>query len=148
MAMRRWSPSERGTNPVDVITTALNSLANGTAASGDVSNDAADELDLFCDLELVFTAASAPTADLTIDAYVQRSLDGTNYEDATAARPPAAGYVGSFVSANSASAQRLIIPRVEIPPEDCKIVLVNNLGVALAASGNVLRALFYTEQIV
>ena len=149
MSVRQWKPSARAGNPATVMSTDLNSLADGAAVlSGALSNDANDELDLYADVELLFTAAAAPDADMTLDLYVVRSVDGTNFEDATAARPPASGYVGSFVSANSTGAQRLVVPRVELPPEDFKLLLVNNLGAALVASGNVLTALFYTEQVV
>lgn len=149
MATQKWIRSTRGTaGLVSLLTTELNSLANAAAATSASAISNTTELDMYVDFELVFQHGSAPTADTTHDLYLVRSIDGTNYEDATAARPPAMGSVGSFVCDNTTSAQRKYISGILLPPGDFKVMLVNQSGQAMAASSNTLKAVVYNQQVV
>lgn len=141
-----WLPgaSSRASNPFTVLSTELNALANGAAVTSGVI-DNTDEGDQFCDIELVWAAAALPTADRTVDLYWVRSLDGTDYEDASATRPPATAFIGSFVTDNVTTIQRKIIGQVAMPRRDCKLLIVNSTGQAFAASGNVLRMYTYRQ---
>jgi hypothetical protein len=143
----QWVDSARsGGALVTEMTTALNGLASAAAAaSGTVSNDAALELDRFADAELLVTFGTAPVADLAVALYLRRSINGTDFEDASASRPPANGLVGVFPLAAVTTAQRLIIPGIVLPPTDFQWYVVNNAGQAFAASGNTLRVRYYTE---
>lgn len=143
----QWSESARsGGALVTEMSAVLNSLASGAAAaSSTVSNDASVERDRFADAELVVTYGVAPVVDLSVGLYIRRSLDGTNFEDATATRPPVNGLVGVFSLASTTSQQRIIIPGIVLPPTDFQWYLVNSAGQAMAASGNTLRVLYYTE---
>lgn len=144
----RWFPSARGTNPVTALSTELNSLANNAGAlSGVISNDAAAELDLFMDLELVVTFGTAPTEDSLIEAYIVRQIDGTNYETNTTEGRPRDGFVGGFILDNVTTAQRIIVRSVQAPPEDFKVFVVNKSGQAFPASGSTVKAFFYTEKV-
>jgi hypothetical protein len=140
----KWLPSTRAGNPVDLMTTELNSLTStGTATSATIDNDA--DHDMYMDLFLTIDYASGPTAGSIIECYVVRSYDGTNFEDI----PPQAGLVGAFVLANTTNTQILCIPGVPVPPEDFKMhVIAKTTGQTAQASGNTLKALFYGEQIV
>src|SRR5690606_20842126 len=97
-AVIRWRPSARGTNPVTVLATELNSLSNGAGAlSAAISNDASDELDLYMDLELAVTFGSAPNANTAVQAHIVRQIDGTNYEDTATDGRPIHGQCGGFI---------------------------------------------------
>lgn len=144
-AVTRFKASARATNPADVITTGLNSLANNAAAlSAAQSNDAADEGDLYADLELAVTFGTAPTENALVEVYIVRTVDGTNHETDSAEGRPKNGYVGGFVVDNVTTAQRLILPFVLLPPRDFKILLINKSGQAFPASGSTLKAYYYT----
>ena len=155
MADIRWKASGRATNPLTLMTTELNALANNAAAlssvlggTGVVPNGT--DLDLYADIEILVTFGVAPTANNTIDIYIVRSVDGgTNFEDASATGPvlPKNGYVGSGILRAVTTAQRMVIPAVLLPPGDFKVMVVNNnTGQALAATGNTVRAFFYHQQ--
>lgn len=143
----RFKPSARAGNPLSLMTTELNALGSAAGViSAVLSNDAADELDLYVDLELTVTYAVAPTENSLVEVYIVRSVDGTNYEDASAEGRPKHGYVGGFVLDNVTSAQRIILPEVRLPPDDFKLYVVNKAGTAMPATGTVIKGLFYTEQ--
>lgn len=132
-------------NPFSVMTTELNSLAStGTATSAAVDNSS----DLYTegDFELVITYGTNPTAGSVIELYLARSVDGgSNYE----AVPPAGGVVGAFSLIASTSAQRIIIPNVVLPAGFFKAyVVAKTTGQTAAASGNTLRLMKYTQQVV
>ena len=148
MATSKWIRSVVGTSGlVTLETTSLNSLADAAAITS-TAIDNSSTLDMYCDLELYVPSwTSAPTADKTCDVYLVRSNDGTNYEDATAARPSVNGAVGSFVLDNTAGAQRHNLPGILIPPGKFKLLFVNKSGFAMAASGNILSGLFYNQQV-
>lgn len=148
MARQAYVLSTRGSSGLltGLATTALNSLASGAAVEIDFPNTT--ENDLNVDFELLVTFASAPTADQTIDFAWRRTLDGVNFEDSSAARLPANGVIGQMSVAASASAQRLILPGVTIPPLSSKLVLRNSTSQAFVSAGNVLRALAYNVGII
>lgn len=149
MATSKWIRSTTGTSGlVTLETTSLNSFADSTAVIG-AAYDNSTLLDLYCDLELYVSSwGTAPTADKTVDVYLVRSVDGTNYEDASASRPPANGSVGSFVMDNVATASRHNLPGILLPPGKFKFMLVNKAGFTMASSGNILSGLFYNQQVV
>lgn len=151
MADVKWLKSTRSGNPIDLLTTELNSLATTGSAISGAAHDNATELDMYMDLFLTITYGSNPTAGSRIECYVVRSYDGTNFEDASTTGPvvPQSGFVGAFILRATTSAQILCIPGVSIPPEDFKVMVVaKTTGQTAASSGNTLKALFYGEQIV
>lgn len=140
--------SERTTNPVTILSTGLNSLANGSSAlSAAVSQTAATERDVLVDYELNLVApAAAWDEDGAVDLHHVRSVDGTNYEDSDAEGRPRMGYQGTFFLNGVATAQRVVLPDVPAPPRDYKALLINRAGQAFAASGNTLTAYFHTRK--
>jgi hypothetical protein len=142
MAVIKWILGTLST----VFTTGLNSLANGAGVVSAALSQAA--LDTYADFELVCTHAVAPVVDTTWALYAVRQLDGTNYEDATAARPPANGFLGTFVLDAVTTQQRKVLPGVLLPPYDYKLLLINNSGQAAAATGNTLKMETYNMQVV
>lgn len=149
MASILWEASSRGTNPVTIMDTDLNSLASAQSnLSAAISN--ATEMDLYVDLELFVEFAVAPVDGALVNVYIVRQIDGTNYEDATdGASPvrPRNGHVGSFSVRANADDQRMILPMVVLPPGDFKILLVNDTTQAFEASGNTLKGYFYREAV-
>ena len=142
MATSKWIAGTLST----VLTTGLNALANGAGVvSAALPNTA---LDTYADLELVCTHGVAPVADTTWDVYAVRQVDGTNYEDASASRPPANGFLGSFVLDAVTSVQRKVLPGVMLPPGAHKLLIVNKSGQAAAATANTLKMDTYNMGVV
>jgi hypothetical protein len=137
---------ERSTTPVSVLTTELNSLANGSnALSAAVSNETNG--DLAAQFEIACTFASAPSAGQPVELYLVQTVDGTNYEDgasgASAATPPVPAWV---FSSRAATTLRQISPLLPLPPRDFKILLKNGSGQAMTASGHTLKMYAVSEQ--
>jgi hypothetical protein len=134
-----------------MLTTELNSLANAATsnASSAFANSGSGNRYLQALFELVCTFASAPTAGKPVDLYILPTVDGTNYADGGGSTvPSAASYAGSFAVRNSASAQRLVLEGIVLPPGDFKLLLINNSGQAMAASGNTLKMVAYAMETV
>lgn len=147
MATIKW---HNGISVASLLTTELNSLANGAAAITASAVDADTDLATHGDFELVVTYGTNPTADSVVDLYLIRQVDGTNYEDGSTTGPilPANGWVGSFTLRAVTTAQRIIVPKVELPPLDFHVLVVNRSGQAMAASGNTLKLKRYGKQVV
>lgn len=137
--IKRNSYTQAGT-PASALTTELNSLATATASAAGTAQDNSTNLDLYADFVLSVTFGVAPTANTTVDLYLLPSIDGgTTYADAVVAATPAKSMlVGSFYCRNVATAQVMTLANVPIP-EKFKMMVVNNSGQAMAASGNTLK---------
>lgn len=143
----KWKASGRGTGGLEtLLTTGLNSIANNAGVLS--AAIAQTELDMYADFEFVVAHGSAPAADTTWDLYLVRQIDGTNYEDQSASRPPANGAIGSFVMDATSSAQRHVIAGVLLPPVGFKVLIVNKSGQTSAASSNTLKMFAYNQQVV
>lgn len=126
---------------VAALGTGLNSLANGSmsAASSTISNQT--NLDMFCDIEVVLAALS-PTAGAYVGIYIQESIDGTNFPAQSAAdmRLTATQLLAAIpIGTTASTAQRVVARNIMLPPSAFRIVLDNQTGVALAASGNTVN---------
>jgi hypothetical protein len=134
-----------------LLTTGLNSLANnGLAISSAFDNTVGQAGDGYtlCDLELVVTYGSAPTANTAVSVWLLGSQDGTNYEDGDASTTPAKLPTCVFPLRAVTTAQR-IIRRVALPWGLMKAVLKNDgTGQAMAASGNTLKIRPVTREMV
>lgn len=153
MADIKWKASGRVTNPLVILGNAappdgLNGLVASTGAAVSLAVANVSDLDLYADFELVVAFVANPVADNVVELWVMRSVDGTNYEDgSTATIVPRNGFVGNFVVRAVTSVQRMVIPRVVLPPRDFKILVVNKTTQNFAASGNTLSAYFYRGQV-
>lgn len=131
---------------VSLMTTELNSLANGSGAIG-AEYDNATNLFLFGLFELNVTFGTNPTAGNLCNLYLVPAPDATNYDDApTGASPavPATQYVGGFPVRAVTSAQKIPLGLaafglVHLPPVKFKAYLLNNSGQAFPASGSILK---------
>ena len=136
-----------GTSPyswASAFGTEINSLASGSYALSSIIIDNTSGLltDGWLSVALGSVAPSAAGASLAF--YLQAlNQDGTTYGDGVASGTvlPVSGYIGSIGWPTSSTAatqtQSMKIER-EIPPTKFKLGVVNNLGSALAASGNTI----------
>lgn len=117
--------------------------ASGGGALGTVSydNSLAANRYPWCDVEILWAYAVAPTAGQSIDIYFVYAVDGTNYAlwtgsntPASVVAPPEALKQSYRVYANT-SATRLVLENIPLQPYPVKLAMVNNGGQALATSG-------------
>lgn len=133
------------TTLIDQTGSAPNTLASiaasGAAAITSSAYDNSTNRYFFADFELVIGYAVSPVAGTTQDLFIFPSLDGTNFNDATASNTPASvvfpqsNYVGSFIMRNQTAVVRLVLSRVAIPPLKFNVGLLNNAAQATATSG-------------
>jgi len=132
-------------SPTTLLSTGLNSLANGArAVSGDVDN--ASGLYLYADFECSFASAVFP-ANGYVSLYLLESIDGSNYEDGDASTTPTAqALIAAIPFRNATAAQIHTVRGIVLPPTHFKILAINNTGVALASSANTVKMIRYNEQ--
>ena len=132
-----------GASPTSLLTTGLDSLADGSRALS-ADYDSSSELDSRADIELaVAYTSSAPSAGARVaDLYLLPSIDGTHYaEGGSSLTPQGALFIGAFESRNgsTSSVEYLVLPGIEIPPGHMKFLLVNKSGKSYKSSGNTLK---------
>ena len=136
-----------GTSPyswASAFGTEINSLASGSYALSSVIIDNTTGLltDGWLSLALGSVAPSAAGANLAF--YIQcLNQDGTTYGDGIASGTvlPVSGWMGSLswpTSSTAAAQTGFLRISMEIPPTSFKLGVVNNLGSALASSGNTI----------
>jgi len=138
MAVAKWaSPGTRSSN---LAGTALNSLANGSA-SALISYDNSTALDLYAAVAVKLGSITPGTGgSVTLRVYAG---DGTDLPDANG------GAFDSYTAAlaSGASAKVVTFPMVRLYPFPCRLQMVNNAGVTLAASGNELYVRPFNEDV-
>ena len=130
---------------VSALTTELNSLANNTLSAQSAAIANQTNLDIYVDIELVLASLS-PTAGAFCALYVAEAIDGTNYPNPSGAdqRLQTTALLAVFgLSTTAATAQRVVVRNVVIPPATFKLALDNQAGVGLGASGNSVTLLAY-----
>lgn len=131
------TPTSRGT----VLTTELNSKADGDVSALGTALDNATNKDQYGFFELVVTYGTAPAAGKYVNVYEVISLDGTNYGDSNsgaAADTAQMKFVCAIPVKQTTSAQRLHAGPFLMRPFKTKYALENKAGVATASSGNTL----------
>jgi hypothetical protein len=123
------------------MTTELNSLASSTGKAISSAFDNSTNLDLFDDLQLTVTFASAPTAGTVVELYLLPSIDGgTDYADgSTSVLPQSSLYVGGFAVRAVTTIQKMIVRGVALPPGLFKYLVQNTTNQAFPASGSTLE---------
>jgi len=136
-----WATAEAITT---ALSTGLNSLANGalSANSGTIANSTG--LFRFINLEVAL-ASLTPTAGAYLTILILYTMDGTNFADSSSSNVFA--QKATFTPSTSTGAKRLIMENVPIAPLDFQLVLLNQTGVALNASGNTVKYMRHNEQI-
>lgn len=123
-----------------LLSTELNSLANGSAALGAEYNNSSN-LYLWGAFELAVTFGSAPTAGSLINLYFEIAADGSNYSDDQSI---SSAYIGGFPLRNVTSAQRVPLALgmsgpIWLPPTKFKVRAVNNSGQSFPSSGSTIK---------
>lgn len=136
MAVAKWAtPSTRSAN---ILSTVANSLANGSE-SAVITYDNSTNRDLYASITIKLgsiTPASGGYIGLRVT-----TNDGTDTSD------KAAGDLYTAVLLTGASAKVIIVPMVRLYPFSMRLSVLNNSGVALAASGNELYVRPFNEDI-
>lgn len=134
-----------------VLSTELNSLANGAAAiSSAYDNDT--NLYMWATFELNVQFGANPTIYTTVDLYIIPAPDGTNYDDATtgaSGTAPSTCYVGGFPLRVTTSAQKVplgVVRRVDLPPTKFKVFVLNGSGQSFPSSGSTVKMVPYRYQ--
>lgn len=135
-----------GTNPagtpLSVLTTGLNSLGNGSASAASSAIDNSANLSLYGIFHL-HLASLSPAAGGYVDLYILQSIDGgTTFPSATAGvlrNQPDKLLYRFPLDTTATTAQDLYSMPILLPFGQYKIVLDNNAGVALNASGNTVK---------
>ncbi len=126
----------------NLLTTELNTLTNNSLAIGSAFNNTVGQTGdgyILCDLELVCTYGTNPTANTACLFWFIGSQDGTNYEDGDASTTPTRMPDAIFPLRVTTSGQR-IIRRVPMPAGLFKPLLKNDgTGQSMAGSGNTLK---------
>lgn len=136
------------TSLTSILTTELNSLATATNSAASSTVDNSTNLDLYADFLLQVTWGTNPTAGNSCDLYLIPSPDNTTFADGGGAVNPAKNLlVGSFYVRAVTTAQAMTLFNVLIP-QYFKLVLINNTGQAMAATGNTLKYRTYSLQSV
>jgi len=131
MAIAKWAtPSTRSSN---LAGTTLNSLANGSATTL-ITYDNSTALDLYS-IATVKLGSITPGTGGSVSLRVY-AANGGAFDVYTAAL------------ATGASAKVVTFPMVRLYPVSCRLQVVNNAGVTLAASGNELYVRPFNEDIV
>lgn len=143
----KWSLSATGLTTV--LSTELNSLTTNTAssASSAISNDT--NLDVYVDIE-VNLASLSPSSGAYVTLYILESVDGTNYPGQSGADlrlTPSQALAVIPVGTTAATAQRVVVRQVVIPPAKFKIILDNQTGATLNAAGNTVKFLPYNANL-
>jgi hypothetical protein len=127
------------------LTTELNALTDGSNKIGAAIDNTTD-LALFMDVEL-YLASFTPVSPAFINLYLIPSVDGTNYEDGGDSVDPLQG-VQKYTRglSTTATAKLAVYPRIILPPGLFKLLLMNESGASLAASGNTLKYRTYSQQ--
>lgn len=137
MATAKWSTPVTATN---IASTALNSLANGSTSSV-MTYDNSTNRNLYARLTLDLGSITPTSGGSVTLRYVGR-YSGTA-EDITTGLE---SYTLPLTT--TTSAKKVIFEMVRLYPFSDGFVLVNNSGVALAASGNTLNLEAFSEEVV
>jgi hypothetical protein len=124
----------------NVLTTALNSLANGAnkITSTAISNDDAAERDLFGTFRLSLATQSTRDANAYVEMYFLPGEDGTFAYGGDSLDPAPEHLVHIFNFDEATTAREQVSGLINFPSGDFHVLLINETGQAFAASGNTL----------
>ena len=123
-----------------VLSTELNSLADGSRTNAGTEVDNSANLDTYGMLEMNVTFGTAPDADGYVALYMITAPDGTNYSDGSSAATPGADtWVLNIPVRAVTSAQRKVTKVFTLPPSKLKFILENRSGQAFPASGSTVE---------
>lgn len=130
-----------GVGYTSLVTTALDSLSDGSSTTASSAVDNTTALNLFADFSLMLGSINPSGAPYLECRMLELAGDGSTYDNNTAG-----SFVGSFVVTTGSSAKVATLKRVLITLGQFKIIVVNRTGVSLASSANALYYRTYAEQ--
>jgi hypothetical protein len=137
MAVAKWAaPQTRSSN---LASTTLNALANGSESTR-VTYDNSSTRDLY-GLVTIKLGSINPAAGGSLTLRVT-ATDGTDLGDAAVG-----GDLYTVALTSGASAKIVNIPMIRLYPFSLRLSIVNNSGVALAASGNEIYVTDFNEDV-
>jgi hypothetical protein len=128
-----------------IMSTELNSLANGSQASSSSTFDNTGNLDMFVDIE-VLLASLSPASGAYVSLYLLETVDGSNFPAQSAAdlRLTTTQLLVTIpIGTTAGTAQRIVARNILLSPTKATVVFDNQTGVALNASGNTVKFLPY-----
>jgi len=99
--------------------------------------DNSSNLDMFADIEIEWSCATAPTADKNLELYLLYAQDGTNYEDGDSSTDPKVAPAGVAPAYADTATHRKVIRRVKVEPQKLKILIKSELDQDATVSVNV-----------
>jgi len=131
-----------------LLSTELNLLADAAKTALGAEYDNSTSRNQYGWLEVYIPFASAPTDGKTIEIYLIKCLDGTNYEDGSSSvRPSGASLAATIDVTSVASAQRRTSHIIQLPPCKFKALAISRVGATLPSSGNTVKLYFANDQI-
>lgn len=128
------------TSRSNVLSTELNSLADGSRTNAGTEVDNSTNLDQYGKLEINVTFGSNPDAGATVQLHMVTAPDGTNYEDGSSSADPGSHTLVDVIPVKaSTSAQRLMSRLIPLQPAKTKFILYNDTGQAFPASGSTVE---------
>jgi hypothetical protein len=107
--------------------------------------DNSTNLDLYADIEIVWSCSLTPTADAVLEVYLLYSLDGTNYEDGSTSVDPKAPMAGAAPVYADTATHRYLIRGVSLEPLAFKALVKSEINQAATVTVNIIT---YREQVV
>ena len=153
MAIEKWVAGTVGLTWTDCIATAtLNSIASGNAILSGSNLDNSANLDMFCDVSIALGSITTVAPSFLGIYLYPLNKDGTTYGDgkfaSSAVGPPANPYwVGNILVPVGTGAAEGTLRGIIMPPGKFNFVFYNQLGVAMAASGNTAQYRTYNRSV-
>lgn len=124
---------------VTLLSTGLNALASATNSAASASHDNRTNLDPWGDFEINLGAQTARTGTPTVELYILRSLDETNFDTLDPAINEKVHGARVLTLPTSTAAYRIVIYECPIPPGLFQVYLRNLTSQALAATLNTVK---------
>ena len=146
MAKQLWQGYEEA--ETTILSTELNTLGDGANKLSASFNNSAD-LFVFEDVEILVKSVTTPAADAHVKLYILLSVDGTNFADGTDSVDPAdSNEVYTVLVAATAADQYHTFRGVILPPGFYKYLVMNEIGVSMAATLNTLKRRPYSLKTI
>lgn len=134
----KWEVED--TSPTTVLSTQLNSLADGSKSGVGTTYDNGTNLNQYGWLEVVL-ASLTPAAGNFVVLYMYRYTGGTT-EDVAGLQP-----LATLSFTTTTGAKRAVTRRFELPPFEVAFELQNETGVALGASANTVKLYVANDEV-
>ena len=136
---------------VTYLTTDLNALANAANKLGAAIDFAASGTDrkMYLDVEVYLASVDLSSqTNPAINIWLLARTDGTNFEDGSDSVDPARMPDKVVALREVSGAQRVFARFLLTTPDQGKLLIENKTGAALAATGNTVKYMNYSEELV